>query len=407
MSRIKKNILTTIIVLLFCVSAPVLILFAQGYRWAGSGQGLEQTGGLFVATTPANAKVQVLANQKIIATTRGHDYLGGLKPGFYEVEVSAPQFTTWSKNIAIGPARVTKFEHVVLLRDPPKITNLTPLKHVTELTVSPNGRLALARTDAAHLYLVDLKSSQITRLNDKKAAAWVLNEITWLNDRSIAFLQDHTLLEVKLELPLVQRQRAPRLMAFDYWQGLLYALDESSRSVVLITNDNHSTRLLGPLPAQVELQEAALNMLSPNRALVVGGGVLYEANFEDSSIKVLARSPGRLTVSPNQELLLWDTGQTFEFISSPALVEPITKILQNTPKGNQEPNGRTVYWDRDSQHIFWADGQTLRYSETAFEASPIIYEIPSKIQKTTLVAPGQLVGLWDGRISRLDLTKTN
>src|SRR3990167_15315 len=389
MSRIKKNILTTIIVLLFCVSAPVLILFAQGYRWAGSGQGLEQTGGLFVATTPANAKVQVLANQKIIATTRGHDYLGGLKPGFYEVEVSAPQFTTWSKNIAIGPARVTKFEHVVLLRDPPKITNLTPLKHVTELTVSPNGRLALARTDAAHLYLVDLKSSQITRLND----------------RSIAFLQDHTLLEVKLELPLVQRQRAPRLMAFDYWQGLLYALDESSRSVVLITNDNHSTRLLGPLPAQVELQEAALNMLSPNRALVVGGGVLYEANFEDSSIKVLARSPGRLTVSPNQELLLWDTGQTFEFISSPALVEPITKILQNTPKGNQEPNGRTVYWDRDSQHIFWADGQTLRYSETAFEASPVIYEIPSKIQKPTLVAPGQLVGLWDGRISRLDLTR--
>lgn len=104
MKLTRRITILTVLIVVFAIVAPVILVFALGYRIDFGQRRLVATGTLFVKTLPKDANIFLngeLSETKTPVTFRL------LLPGEYEVKIEKPGYQTWAKRFTIFPKRLT------------------------------------------------------------------------------------------------------------------------------------------------------------------------------------------------------------------------------------------------------------------------------------------------------------
>lgn len=134
-----RKILFFLFLLIFFLSAPLIILYYQGYRFDFKKKSLTQTGGLFLKVTPKQAEIYI--NNKLVRKTDfffGSALIENLLPKKYLVEVKKNGYFPWRKELEIKEKEVTEAKNIILFPQNPNFQLL--LNDIKNLWFSPDGR---------------------------------------------------------------------------------------------------------------------------------------------------------------------------------------------------------------------------------------------------------------------------
>ena len=145
--------------LLFFILAPIVIFYAQGYRFDLGRNRMVKTGGLSVDSTPRNAQVYLNGSYTepnwlekrflVFKTFFGMRKMGGntpaifqnLVPDIYQIDVEKDGYYTWSKKVDVYSEQVTFLEDIYLFLKNPEVSNLKQWENVSQTWPSENHNL--------------------------------------------------------------------------------------------------------------------------------------------------------------------------------------------------------------------------------------------------------------------------
>ncbi|TSC87277.1 MAG: hypothetical protein G01um10148_382 [Parcubacteria group bacterium Gr01-1014_8] len=107
LSNMKRRFYLVGLILLFVILLPIVIFFADGYRYR-SGSGFVQTGGIYISVPYSNANVyfdRTLYGRS--SFLRRSFYIDNLTPGQYVIRVEQPGANTWERTLYVEPQLVT------------------------------------------------------------------------------------------------------------------------------------------------------------------------------------------------------------------------------------------------------------------------------------------------------------
>ena len=167
MEKIKRRIFFWTLVLLFFVIAPVVIMNARGYRFDTSRGVFVYSGTITLKTNPQNIQMKLnnkeIDSAKLDRINNSHN-LTGLLPGDYNIEISAPGFSTWSKKTDVHSGLSSEFWNVILVRQNYTRTEYPGTEDTSGFYVSPkNSSVALAKDLGNNLEvnIMDINSKSI------------------------------------------------------------------------------------------------------------------------------------------------------------------------------------------------------------------------------------------------------
>jgi hypothetical protein len=144
MTQRFKRILFFLIVLGFCISTPVLILYSQGYKYDFENRAIVKTGGLFLKISPSASRIYI--DNKLSKKTNfifGSAFLSGLLPKKYEVKIEKDDYHNWEKAVSIEQQKVTEYKNIQLFLKNPQFSSLA--SSVENFYVSSNQKEILIK----------------------------------------------------------------------------------------------------------------------------------------------------------------------------------------------------------------------------------------------------------------------
>ena len=161
MKQKTRKILFFLCVFLFILSAPVVVLYSQGYRFDFENRKLTQTGGLFLKVIPKD--IEIYLEGKSAGKTDflfGQTLIDNLLPEKYNIKVKKEGYFDWEKNLEIKEKEVTGAKNIVLF---PTETNFKLLsKRINNAWFSPDEKrmiLKETRGNFWELKLFDLEKN--------------------------------------------------------------------------------------------------------------------------------------------------------------------------------------------------------------------------------------------------------
>ncbi|MGB0757134.1 MAG: PEGA domain-containing protein [Patescibacteria group bacterium] len=106
---------------LFTVSAPLLVLYTAGFRFDFYRNAIRSTGSLFIKTLPQDASVYINNN---LVDTNTPLRLNHLTPNVYTVRIEKEGYHTWKKDLAVSDKKTTFAENIILWKTQPEGTEL-------------------------------------------------------------------------------------------------------------------------------------------------------------------------------------------------------------------------------------------------------------------------------------------
>lgn len=102
-------------IIIFLISAPLIILYAQGYRYNFKRGKIQKTGILIISSLPKKANVYL--NEKLIVGEETPSRLEKLLPADYEIKLAKAGYHPWTKKLQIAENATTFAEDVILWKD--------------------------------------------------------------------------------------------------------------------------------------------------------------------------------------------------------------------------------------------------------------------------------------------------
>jgi hypothetical protein len=134
MKKKYRRIYALSLVFVFIAVAPILVLYASGFRYDFSDRRIIKTGVLSVDSSPRNAHITV--NEKLTGQ-KTPKVVKNLFPGDYAVKIEKDGFFVWEKTLPVFANQSTTTEKIGLLKtDTP---TLVTEEKITNLVFSPNS----------------------------------------------------------------------------------------------------------------------------------------------------------------------------------------------------------------------------------------------------------------------------
>jgi hypothetical protein len=190
-SRMKKVLLTLLILGILLGITTAVVLYARGYRFSfdNGRAGVSGTGLLVATSSPDGA--QVFINDHLTTAT---DNTINLPPGEYKVKIFKEGYFAWEKNVKVENGVVTKAD-ALLFPTAPKLESITNLG-VSTPVIDPT-RTKIAYTVSAQsikkngVYILDMTTRPILTLQgsssqiaDDTSAFFSLSNLSWAPDGS-------------------------------------------------------------------------------------------------------------------------------------------------------------------------------------------------------------------------------
>lgn len=201
MKKRTRTTLFIICVVLFCLVAPSMILYSQGYRVDFEKKRIVQTGGLYLKVLPADAEVYINGKFKDGTTFFTNSlFIENLLPKTYQIEVKKDGYHPWQKTLAVREKEVTDAKNIVLITQSPDFTILTTSPEEISLIVA---EIAASATSSDKQKVIEVSDYEIWIVFPEKQTGQSLEEqpdklfltrfskkisqVYWLNDYYLIF----------------------------------------------------------------------------------------------------------------------------------------------------------------------------------------------------------------------------
>lgn len=211
MTQRARRIIFSITILLFVVATPLILLYAWGYSFDWQTRRIALTGGLYLKSTPDDAKIYL--NDKLKGET--NTLVRRLAPKEYQVKIVKDGFHPWAKRLKVESKIVTGARDILLIPLEPKveiINEVLPNDFSLQDFISPDklNNIFYIQTPSYILYKTDHNNSFQEQISLNPLPNNRQYEIFASNNERIAVLDD---------------------------QGQLYLLNQDSRNFDLISQN--------------------------------------------------------------------------------------------------------------------------------------------------------------------------
>ncbi len=173
MKRLYRQLLFFISTVVFLALAPLVILYAMGYRTGVSNVDPVPVGVLLVETFPRRAEL-VINDQNVGRTPRS---VPNLPAGTVHVRLTKEGYTDWEKNLQVKPGLVTELRGVRLLKEDSIPTAIQ--SGIELISLSPNRQLLAVYGSKKTLQIFDQGgqpvTAEITLKRSPHAMLWAPN----------------------------------------------------------------------------------------------------------------------------------------------------------------------------------------------------------------------------------------
>ncbi len=142
---VRKGFFWTLTIIFLCTT-PLLILYFIGYRYNAERGIFIYTGSITIQSNPFQDLNILIDNKPVTTETNQINqsyHIGGITPGKHTISVSAPDFSTWSKEVTVRSGLSTEFWNVLLPRKQYEKTNIHVPNGSIAFFPSPNGNSIL------------------------------------------------------------------------------------------------------------------------------------------------------------------------------------------------------------------------------------------------------------------------
>ena len=161
MTLTVRRILYLSFAAIFIIAAPILVLYAAGYRFNFYKKKIEKTGSLFISTIPPTVNIKI--NNTFLADQTTPLKLNYLMPNDYYVTISREGLATWQKKLTVYPGKITFAEHIYLFKSKPTFQKISP-QNTQFWTYNPRLNFILWQESDGNFYLYNLLTKNTENL---------------------------------------------------------------------------------------------------------------------------------------------------------------------------------------------------------------------------------------------------
>lgn len=256
MKKRTRTILFVACVVLFCLTAPTMIFYSQGFRFDFEQKRLVQTGGLYFKVLPADAEVYIDGKfESKTAFFTNSLLIEKLLPKTYQVEIKKPGYHAWSKTLEVKEREVTDAKNIVLINQSPTLsvvaTSTAEINSVvaqieTSATSSDKKKVIEANEHEIWIWFPQKQNEQslngesdrlfLTRFSEK------IGQVLWLNDYYLIFTLGEKIKIVEID----ERDRLNMVDVAEFENPTLFWDRDTKELYVLSANELYL--LTGLLP---------------------------------------------------------------------------------------------------------------------------------------------------------------
>jgi len=174
-----------IAIIIFIISATIIVYYSFGYRYNFSQNKIEPTGILHLYPTDNRCQIalnnQAVDNSQIGASTD----ITNLAPGQYLLDISCDQYLKWQKEITIEPNKITNENDIMLIPMHPKSSELS---YIDQYSFNRYNQL-LAYLSDNHIMILNFlseKNQTIDNIEINKST-----EINWISNNLLAITNNN------------------------------------------------------------------------------------------------------------------------------------------------------------------------------------------------------------------------
>lgn len=142
-----RSLFFWLLVVAFLATTPFIILYFMGYRYSFERGVFIYTGSISIQANPTqNLDIRIDGASVSAETNRINQsyHIEGILPGKHTVSVTAPGFSTWSKEVTVRSGIATEFWNVLLARDTYEQTSIpVPAGSLAFFPTPDNKRIAI------------------------------------------------------------------------------------------------------------------------------------------------------------------------------------------------------------------------------------------------------------------------
>lgn len=188
MTILHKRILYLVFFAIFFALAPIVVLYAQGYKFDFKRGQMVKTGVLFLESKPKGADIYLNGKKQKNKTTAR---IPRLLPGEYDVVVSKEGFKPWHKQLMVAPNQTTFAQYLRLFKDNPQLESLAQGEIVLAKYSQDQKMLAFVSKQDKMIVLniFNLRNNQMSDQVILGQNEYQVEKILWSNDAQKVIIQ--------------------------------------------------------------------------------------------------------------------------------------------------------------------------------------------------------------------------
>ncbi len=230
MTKQIRSIVFLIFLIVFLLSAPLVILYSLGYRFNIQEAKLVQTGGLFFKVVPSSVNISVTpfdmretkAIRELTGQTKtfnkktgifqGSVFIKNLFPQKYRVKIEKQGFHSWEKTLEVSEGMVTEAKDVILIPENPIFESLS--QNIKDFWFLPNEQQIILEKSSGDLELFNVKDKKLSPLIQKWTPEGSL-DINFSDDSKKALIKIESD-EQNIFYVLVIQENPPELISLNF-----------------------------------------------------------------------------------------------------------------------------------------------------------------------------------------------
>ena len=424
-SQTPKAIFFWTLVALFWLTASLIIGYAFGYRFNMERGIFVYAGSVTLKTTPQMVDVYingVLMPSKNFNRINSSYHIGGIKPGSYFLEVKAPGYQTWSKNISIHSGISTEFWNVVLTQssyaredyESPGIQKffISPRKNLAAFSqqIENNFMVKIFNPGTLEMNQVFLADDYVFTNDEKENIEWspqahriiipaikdgeknyfivtletgeILNlkEITdqgnlshsrWdpKNKDVLFYMSDNNLFRIDLKEPENKKEIAQHISSYDLSpKGLFYfQLPEGIIYKTSFDGTDTPTQITTSGPESISENAYQIIVYDEDRIVFIGKNknlYIYNKGKEGTYFHQISNNAtGSQFSDDGKKLLFWNDNEIFTYFVRKWEVQPIRNEDESMSITKFSDAIKNVQWTRDYEHVLFTNNNKIKLIE--------------------------------------------
>ncbi len=140
MTSLQRRFYMLFFIGLFLITAPVLVLFAQGYRFDRTGRIFVYSGSITIKSWPRDLDIFINGEKrekKNLNVINNSYTINGIRPGLHTIQCKKDGYTSWTKNVEVHSGISTEFWNILLFPIANREISQYSTKQIDQYFISP------------------------------------------------------------------------------------------------------------------------------------------------------------------------------------------------------------------------------------------------------------------------------